>query len=45
MGKTENARCLSYRESRTVTAERLGPTLGVCLRDVSCGMWNLESTM
>ena len=35
MGKTENARCLSYRESRTVTAERLGPTLGVCLTDVS----------
>ena len=28
-------RCLSCRESRTVTAERLGPTLGVCLRDVS----------
>ena len=30
-------RCLCYRESRTctVTAERLGPTLGVCLRDVS----------
>ena len=28
-------RCLSCRESRTATAERLGPTLGVCLRDVS----------
>ena len=28
-------RCLSYRESRTVTAERLEPTLGGCLRDAS----------